>query len=138
MRHVVFIALLLFTHPVQADTIVAARTIRAQTILTGQDLAIKRNDIEGGVMAEQLIGKEARVSLYAGRPISLTDVGPPALVERNQIVPLVYEVNGLRISAEGRSLARAGPGEYVRVMNMSSRATIMGQVMPDGRIKISQ
>ncbi len=138
MRQIVFITLLLLTHPVQADTIVAARTIRAQTILTGQDLAIKRNDIEGGVMAEQLIGKEARVSLYAGRPISLTDVGPPALVERNQIVPLVYEVNGLRISAEGRSLARAGPGEYVRVMNMSSRATIMGQVLPDGRIRISQ
>jgi flagella basal body P-ring formation protein FlgA len=138
MRQLFFIAVFLLTYPVQADTIVAARTIRAQTILTGQDLAIKRNDIDGGVTSDQLIGMEARVSLYAGRPISLTDVGPPALVERNQIVPLIYEVNGLRISAEGRSLARAGPGEYVRVMNMSSRTTIMGQVQPDGRIRISQ
>jgi len=138
MRQFTIILALLLTHPALADAIVAARTIRAHTILTGQDLAIRINDIEGGVTADQLIGMEARVSLYAGRPIQLTDVGPPAVVERNQIVHLVYEVNGLRISAVGRSLARAGPGEYVRVMNMSSRATITGQVLADGRIRISQ
>jgi len=138
MRQFVIITLLLIAQPALADTIVAARTIRAQTILTGQDLAIKRNDIDGGVTADQLIGMEARGSLYAGRPITLTDVGPPALIERNQIVPLVYEMNGLRILSEGRSLARAGPGEYVRVMNMSSRTTITGRVMPDGRVRISQ
>jgi flagella basal body P-ring formation protein FlgA len=138
MQRFALITALLLAQPALADSIVAARTIRAQTILTGSDLAIKDNDIRGGVTADQLIGMEARISLYAGRPIQLTDVGPPAVVERNQIVPLVYEMNGLRISAEGRSLARAGPGEYVRVMNMSSRATIMGQVLPDGRIRVSQ
>ncbi len=138
MQRLALITALLLAHPALADSIVAARTIRAQTILTGVDLAIKANDISGGVTADQLIGMEARVSLYAGRPIQLTDVGPPAVVERNQIVPLVYEMNGLRISAEGRSLERAGPGEYVRVMNMSSRATIMGRVLPDGRIRVSQ
>ncbi len=138
MRKFAIITALLLAPPAQADTIVAAHTIRAQTLLTGQDLAIRANDIEGGVTADQLIGMEARVSLYAGRPIGLSDVGPPAVVERNQIVSLVYEANGLRISAEGRSLARAGPGEFVRVMNMSSRTTITGQVLPDGRIRISQ
>ncbi|VAV93559.1 Flagellar basal-body P-ring formation protein FlgA [hydrothermal vent metagenome] len=138
MRQFIFMALLLLAQPALADTIVAARTLRAQTILTGQDLAIKRNDIDGGVTAEQLIGMEARISLYAGRPITLADVGPPALIERNQVVPLIYEMNGLRILSEGRSLARAGPGEYVRVMNMSSRTTITGRVMPDGRVRISQ
>lgn len=139
MRYLLIATLLLAPCAGIADMIVAARTIRAQSIITAQDLVIKNGGGAGvAVSAADLIGQEARVSLYAGRAIRLADVGPPALVERNQIVPLIFEQYGLSITAEGRSLSRAGPGEYVRVMNMSSRATVSGRVMPDGRVRVSQ
>lgn len=122
-----------------ADTIVAAQTIRPQTVLTPAHLAVKRGDIPGGIEdSSLLVGMETRTALYAGRPIRQNDVGPPAIVDRNQIVPLVFTANGLRITAEGRSLDRAGVGEYVRVMNLSSRNTVTGRVSPDGRILVSQ
>lgn len=128
-----------FAAPVLADTVVAAHTIRPQTVLTAQDLVMKTGDVPGGLVdPAALIGMETRVALYAGRPIRATDVGPAAIVERNQIVPLIFERNGLRISTEGRSLDRAGPGEFVRVMNMSSRATVSGRVSADGRVLVSQ
>lgn len=124
--------------PVEAETVVAAHTIRAQTILTPQDLAIKDINVVGAARdPETLIGQEARVTLYAGRPIRPDDVGPPAIVERNQIVPLIFYANNLMITAEGRSLDRAGVGEIVRVMNLSSRTTVMGRVMTDGRIIVA-
>lgn len=133
------IFLLLTPAPVLADMILAAHTIRAQSIITAQDLVVKPGTAGGAASdPDQLIGTEARVSLYAGRPIHLSDVGPPAVVERNQIVPLIYQQNGLRIATEGRSLSRAGPGEYVRVMNMTSRSTVSGRVLPDGRVMVSQ
>ena len=122
-----------------ADVVTAARTLRPGDIISAADVAVKTGDLVGTASRpEQLIGLEARVSLYAGRPIALGDVGPPALVERNQIVPLVFEQNGLRISTEGRSLSRAGAGDFVRVMNLTSRTTVSGRVMPDGRIMVSQ
>ncbi len=124
--------------PAAADTIMAARTIRAQTVITAQDLVVKNVDVIGAISdPASIVGKEARVALYAGRPIRPGDVGPPALVERNQIIALIYDKSGLSITAEGRSLSRAGPGEMVRVMNMSSRITVTGQVLPDGRVVVS-
>ena len=139
MRALALIPLLLAAVPAWAETVFAARTVRAHAILTAQDLVLKKVDIPGAItQPEQIIGQEARVALYAGRPIRPGDIGPPAMVDRNQIVPLVFNAGGLLITTEGRSLARAGVGEYVRVMNLSSRNTVMGLVMADGRVMVSR
>ena len=121
-----------------ADMVVAARTIRAQSMITDQDITVRDGDTPGvAARPADLVGKEARVALYAGRPIRLGDVGAPALVERNQIVTLVFDHGGLFILAEGRSLSRAGAGEPVRAMNLASRNTVSGRVGKDGRVHVS-
>ncbi|WP_338549680.1 flagellar basal body P-ring formation chaperone FlgA [Roseovarius phycicola] len=125
--------------PAHADTIVAAHTIRPLTVLTERDFDYITKDVPGGVTDPgRLIGLEARVALYAGRPIREKDVQAPAVVERNQLVELVYETNGLRIVTEGRSLDRAGIGDFVRVMNLSSRATVSGRVIKRGQVVVSK
>jgi flagella basal body P-ring formation protein FlgA len=134
-----FLALLLILMPIGAlaETVVAARTIRAQTILTAQDLVVKPQQIVGTFDDPvMLIGMEARVALYAGRPIRQGDIGPPAIIDRNQIVMLIYMAGGLLISTEARALARGGVGDRVRVLNMSSRLTVEGLVLPDGRVRV--
>ena len=127
-----------FAFPVQADTLVAARTIPAQTLIGPDDLLLQAVDVPGGTDDPLLlIGMEARTSLYAGRPVRPADVGAPALVDRNQIVPLIYDVGGLRIATEGRALGRAGAGEILRVMNLSSRATVSARISDDGAAYVS-
>lgn len=117
----------------QADTVVATRTIRAQEIIQPSDLALKPIVVSGGVSeAAQLVGLEARVALYAGRPVRLSDVSAPALVERNEIIPLVYSQGGLSIATEGRALGRAAEGERIRVMNLSSRSSVFAVIGSDG------
>lgn len=138
MLRVAVFSVLVSALPALADTVVATRTIRAQSILTAQDLVLKDEESPGAATSlDQVIGKETRVALYAGTPIHQGDVGPPAVVERNQIVRLIFERDGLRIVADGRSLSRARPGERIRVMNMSSRATVTGRVGADGRVTVS-
>lgn len=138
MRILALVALVLAPLPALADTIVAARTIRAQEIIKAGDLLLKPGSGTSDVTLHDLIGQEAQVSLYVGRPVRASDVGAPAVVERNQVVPLIYAANGLQIVTEGRSLSRAGVGEYVRVMNLTSRATVSGRVTRDGQIFVSQ
>lgn len=141
MRKAAFLGLAMLlaqTGVAAAEMLVAARTIRAHSVIMAQDLATQPGDAAGFASSpEQLIGQETRVALYAGRPIRLSDVGPPAVIERNQIVPLVFNHGGLRITTEGRSLSRAGAGDWVRVMNLVSRATVSGRAADDGRVYVS-
>ena len=124
--------------PATADVLVAARTLPARTIIGPDDVLLRDLDVTGGVeTADLVVGQEARVALYAGRPIRLGDIGPPAVVERNQIIPLVYHRGGITISTEGRALDRAGPGDFIRVMNLSSRATVTGTVSDTGAVIVS-
>ena len=123
--------------PAEADTVIAARTIPAQTLISAADVALTDDETVGAYTAlDAVVGFEARVAIYAGRPVRSGEVGPPALVERNQIVPLLYQAGGLVISAEGRALGRAGLGEIIRVMNLASRQTISGRVQSDGTIAV--
>lgn len=129
----------LLAAPVTAETIVAARTIPAKSIIGPDDVLLRDLDTPGGIASrEAAIGQEARVALYAGRPIRQGDIGPPAVVERNQIVSLVYDRGGIIISTEGRALDRAGPGDLIRVMNLTSRTSVSAWISPDGVAFVSQ
>ena len=60
------------------------RAIRAQTVLAAEDLTLVEETVPGAVAAVELVvGQEAKVALYPGRPILESQLGAPALVERN-------------------------------------------------------
>ncbi len=122
---------------VGAEVIVAARTIRPREIISAQDL-IRKSAVIAGALSDplEIIGQEARVVLYAGRPIRPGDIGSPAIVSRNDMVTLVYSRGPLRIATEGRALGRGAQGETIRAMNMASRMTVSGTIMANGSIEV--
>lgn len=121
-----------------ADTVVASRTLRAETLVGPADLRLI-DEITPGALdrVEDAIGLEARRNLYAGQPLRASDLGPPALVTRNDIVVLSYYNGGVAIRTEGRALGRAGAGDRVRVMNLASRSAVIGTVLPDGTVAVA-
>ena len=123
--------------PAFADSVVATRTIRAQTEVTAEDLTLVAMEIPGALTdTAAAIGQEARVAIYAGRPIRQKDLGPGTVIDRNQIIPLFYAVGGLTIQTEGRALARGGVGDVIEIMNLSSRKKVLGQIGPDGVVRV--
>jgi flagella basal body P-ring formation protein FlgA len=140
MRLIAF-ALLLCPMAAVAETaavsLVATRMIRAQTVLSAEDVAAVEATIPGALTdIADAVGLEARVTLYPGRPVRAGDLGPPALVDRNATVFLAYRSGGLTILAEGRALERAGVGDLLRVMNLASRRTVVGRLGPDGMVDL--
>jgi flagellar basal body P-ring formation protein FlgA len=122
-----------------AETLVATRTIPARTVIGPADIVVTEAVVPGALSSiDAAIGLEAKVALYAGRPVRAGDLGPPAVVERNQIIPLIYTSSVLTIATEGRAMDRAGPGETIRVMNLSSRNTVTARIGPDGAAYVSQ
>ncbi len=138
MRALLLIAALAAAFPVLADvTVVASRPIRARAVITAADLATSPGATPGAVAAmEDAVGMEARVAIYVGWPVRESDIAPPAVVERNQIVTMIFRRGGLQIATDGRSLGRAGVGERVRVMNLDSRTTVTASVVGPGMVEV--
>lgn len=133
------LCLMALAAPVSADILVATHTIPAQSLIGPDDIEVQDIDVPGAVTdLNQILGMEARIALYAGRPIRPGDVGFPAVVERNAIVALIYDTGGLVITTEGRALDRAGPGDVIRVMNVASRTTVSATIGIDGAAYVSQ
>lgn len=132
--------LALFAGPALAEMVVVpARTLPPRTTIAPEDLLLRELEVAGAVADPALVvGLETRVALYAGRPVRPGDVGPPAIVERNAIVALIYDRGGLRIATEGRAMDRAGPGDVIRVMNLASRATVSARIGPDGTAHVTR
>lgn len=131
------VAILCLSGAAQADVLTPVRAIRPHEVISASDLKLMPGDMVGVVSdLAEIVGQEARIALYPGRPIRRRDIGAPALVERNQLVALTFERGGLTIAAEGRALARGAEGERLRLMNLSSRTTVTGTVQPDGTVLV--
>jgi flagellar L-ring protein precursor FlgH len=123
--------------PAGADTVTALHTLRAQTVISAEDVLIAPGTVAGAASrVEDVIGLETRVAIYKGRPILLQQIGAAKIVERNQIVPLRFSAGALAISAEGRALDRGGAGDVIRVMNTTSRTTVSGVILADGTVSV--
>lgn len=137
MKHIFALLIAITASSAWADILVPVRTIRAKEIILATDLTFKQINVAGALDdANEVVGMEARVALYPGRPIRPSDIGPPAIVDRNDLVILSYKHGGLTIIAEGRALGRGAEGEIIKVMNLASRSTITGRVNADGSIEV--
>lgn len=138
-RGAIILGWLLAAGGAAAQSVVPIRAIRAHSVLTAADVSVVGTSYPGAAQrVEDVLGQEARVALYPGRAILLDDISAPAVVDRNQIVTMIYEIGGLHITAEGRVLERAGLGEMVRIMNTDSRVTVSGIVLENGSVEVGR
>lgn len=121
------------------SSVTVVRAVRSQSVIEADDLVLAEGAVPGGIETiAEAVGMEAKVALYPGRAILASQIGPPALVERNALVKLNYMKGPLSISTDGRALDRAAVGEPVRVMNLQSRQTVTGTVAVDGSVEVGQ
>lgn len=137
MRLLVFLLSVVTAVPLHAETVIATRTLPARSIILPADIELVEGDIAGHASrADQVLGMETSVAIYAGRPMPLAQLVPPAIIERNQMIKLVFQGTGLSIETDGRALDRGGIGSRVRVMNLTSRNTVFGVVRDDGSVYV--
>ncbi|MEM8801282.1 MAG: flagellar basal body P-ring formation chaperone FlgA [Pseudomonadota bacterium] len=130
--------LLMLATPTFSETLVATRVVRPNSVISENDFAVAEKSVSGALASsERIAGLEARVTLYPGRPIMPEHVGPPAVVERNQPIKLIFRQGSLTISTDARALSRGGVGDVIRAMNLASRTTVSGVILPNGTIKVT-
>ena len=133
-----WLALMLLPAPALADAVILTRSLPARATVGLADITTVAADIPGAATApDQVLGQALRVAVQAGRPLRVDDLTAPEVVARNQLIKLHYALGGMTIAADGRALDAGAAGQSVRVMNLSSRGTVQGVVLPDGSVQVA-
>lgn len=77
---------------------------------------------------KDLVGMTPRRMIMQGKPVRSSDLRPPLLVERGKNVTMIFEDNGLRLTAMGRALQNGARGETIRVVNDASSRTVDAEI----------
>jgi len=124
-----------------ADVPVLNRTIARGDTITAADVdwvRLPESQVRGEIILAQdsLIGMAAKRALSPDRPVRSYDVEPPVVVERGELVSLVYEVGPLTLSAQARALENGGEGQFIRFVNLQSNRTVEARVEGPGRASV--
>jgi flagella basal body P-ring formation protein FlgA len=118
----------------QADVILPRRPVGRGEVLGPDDVAVERRDLADlprGVLTalEDAVGQMTRTPLTPGAAIRREQLAAPAAVRRGDVVLLVAERGGLRLTAPGEVRHDAAVGEQVEVTNRTSRKAVVGTVV---------
>jgi flagella basal body P-ring formation protein FlgA len=86
----------------------------------------------------QALGHTLRFGGRPGQVLRRSDLVVAAAVKRGEPVALVAGGGGFEVRMAGRALADAGPGEVVRVENLSSRRVLSGVVAAPGEVRVGR
>ena len=117
--------------------VVTTRALRARAVIGPGDVTLARRQAPGALSdPADVVGLEANGWLMAGAPLMPDHVVPAAIIERNQIVTLLFRMGMLEITTDGRALERAAPGDRVRTMNLESKTIVTGRAIAPGIVEV--
>lgn len=86
----------------------------------------------------ELIGRTARRTLLAGRPIPVGSVEDEHVICNGAVVQLQYVAPGLTITATGQALQSAKVGDEIRVRNVDSGLAVAGVATARGVVRVDR
>jgi flagella basal body P-ring formation protein FlgA len=87
--------------------------------------------------ADQLRGRHLKAAVAPGTPLTTDLLVADILIKRGQRVTLVASAGGIEVRAQGEAIADATGTGRVKVLNLSSRKVVEGQVESSDRVRVS-
>lgn len=131
-----FAAVEMHTVPVLAQPMARGEIIRDESLAS---LEIKRSPagIDYITHSSALIGMAAKRPLRAGVPLRISDVAPPQIIKKNDLVTIAFEAPGLSLSIRGKALDDGIYGKTIRVMNTQTNRVFEGVTAAAGYVLVS-
>jgi len=127
---------------VLTEVVVTRRPLRRYQPITEDDIVRKTRDLadlpSNYISSfEEVLGKRTKRKMNAGVVLRSDLIGLPPLVSRGDVVSIVAETKGLRITALGIVKENGYRGGVVRVVNLDSKKGIYARVMDPNTVKVS-
>ncbi len=127
---------------VLADVVVAKRPIRRRQQITTDDIEMREKSLAGlpsNVILdrEDVLGKMAKSNIDANKVLRPDLIEFPPLVKRGDVVLIVAESSGLRITALGAVEEREGRrGERIKIENLDSKKIVYARVLDSKTVQV--
>lgn len=121
--------------PVLAQPVAANTRIDAGMIVMKD---VPANSVFAGTVrdADALTGVVATRKLAAGVPLTKLQIKPASDVQMGGLVNLVFRAPGVELAGSGQALQAGRIGDSIRVLNPSSRATVVGTVIAANTVEV--
>jgi flagella basal body P-ring formation protein FlgA len=124
-----------------SDLPVLARPIARGEVITAGDIdwiQLPRSRVRAEHLASDtaLIGMAARRALRAGEPLREFDIEAPRIIERGEIVSLVFQSGALTLAARARAMEDGAEGDLIRFVNLQSNRTVEAVAEGPGRARV--
>ena len=124
------------------DLPVPSATIYPDAVITGSQVVPRRFRVTetstNGFVTDmaQVIGKQARRRLIAGKPIPLAAISAPFAVRRGGVVNATYAEDGFSISTSLVALSDGAAGEIIQARNPETGIVLQVAVNDDGTVSV--
>ena len=124
-----------------APVVVAARSIGRLKPISNDDLKMEKMNLAklpAGAMtdAEDVIGQRARRNIDAGDILRPDLIEMPPLVKRGDMVVIVAESEGIKVTATGKVKSDGLRGEHVKVVNLDSNKRLSARVVDQETVMV--
>jgi len=125
----------------EVDVPVPAYDIARGQVLTEADLIyapVPAARANAGIVKNlaMLTGMETRRALRAGEMIRTFDVKRPTFVAKGSNVTMLFETEGIRLTAVGRAMGEGAEGEVITILNPTSYRQVQGLVIAPGTVRV--
>jgi len=123
------------------DVVCLKQNLARHAVLSVGDLEVVRRNISSLgpdliSSPQQAIGQRLRSSLRAGGILYSSNLEPPPLVARGDLVTILAESDRFTITVPGEVRGSAAKGEMVKVKNLMSRKEIFARVVSAETVKV--
>ncbi len=121
------------------DTVMVEHPVERGEVLKASDLTVaRRPKAEGPAITDinAAAGLAARHQLRPGQPLHEADLMKPAIVQRNDMVTIVYEAPGFTLTLRGQAQDAGALGDTISVANVQSKRVVQGIVTGPGRVTV--
>lgn len=125
-----------------AEIVTFNRALARGEVVRASDITVERRpraQVNTDMIADpkQVVGRAVRNSIGAGRPLRANDLTKPQLVQRNEVVTLIYEVPGITLTVRGKAHDSGAEGDVIEVLNVQSKRAVHGVITGPGRVTVS-
>jgi len=129
------------TVSIMGQTVVATRDLLRGELVTAADVRLEQQDLtrlhSGYLSALDLaVGKRVKRTIRQGGIIKPTQIVAPTLIKKGAEVTITVNSNRIQVRTKGKALGSGGPGERIRVRNLSSNKVLEATVVSAGIVQV--
>jgi flagella basal body P-ring formation protein FlgA len=129
------------TIEILGPVVVTRKPLGRHKPITEDDIELQTmdlSDLPAGIVGDPatVLGKRTRRAIGAQIPLRADLIELPPLVKRGDLVVIVAESNGLKISTLGQVKKRGRLGERIPVINMDSKKILYARVIDSNTVKV--